>query len=244
MGCDIHLTVEQRGDDGVWRRVLPSQGLGCKWCQETRLIDKDGELGAYDKMRERECWECGRQYPAFAVLANVRNGYGFGGIETGEAITPVAEPRGLPEDVSAEVRALYDDESYNDADPKFWLGDHSWSWVTLRELEDYNADAGQNRCGVIAWEDWLEWDGGRPKEWSGAIVGPGIVTLSVSEAVAMLESGGPPEGIRPYVNVWWEEPVRESASLLFDPEKGLVARLQKAKLGTSDNVRLVFGFDS
>ena len=45
-----------------------------------------------------------RNYWAFAVLADVRNGYGFAGIDKGDPITPISEPRGLPEDLSDELR--------------------------------------------------------------------------------------------------------------------------------------------
>ena len=34
----------------------------------------------------------------FAALADVRNGYGFAGVPTHEAIKPISEARGLPED--------------------------------------------------------------------------------------------------------------------------------------------------
>ena len=41
-----------------------------------------------------------RNYRAFAVLADVRNGYGFAGFSTGDAVIPISEPRGLPDDMS------------------------------------------------------------------------------------------------------------------------------------------------
>ena len=39
----------------------------------------------------------------FAILAGVRNGYGFAGCDTGDGFRPIAPPRGLPGDVSPEV---------------------------------------------------------------------------------------------------------------------------------------------
>lgn len=95
---------------------------------------------------------CSRHYGIFAALADVRNGYG---------ITPISQPRGLPSDVSYEVRGdnhLYVVETQGDGcvDPKTaaeyvasgyskymdeyrthvthpdW---HSHSWCTADELE-------------------------------------------------------------------------------------------------------------
>ncbi len=58
-----------------------------------------------------------RDYRVFAKLANVRN--------FAKVIEPIAEPRGLPSDISYEMKELYEK----------WEGDaHSMSWVTAREL--------------------------------------------------------------------------------------------------------------
>lgn len=61
-----------------------------------------------------------RSYGMYGFLANVRN-Y--------SAVPPLAEPRGIPED------APPDDEE------GIWLGDHSFSWLSLEELLAFNYDA-------------------------------------------------------------------------------------------------------
>jgi len=61
-----------------------------------------------------------RNYNMFSLLAGVRN-YGI--------IKPMAEPRGLPDDVSIEVYEKHREES-GDA--------HSESYLTLRELVEYD----------------------------------------------------------------------------------------------------------
>lgn len=67
-----------------------------------------------------------RDYDVFAVLANVRNGYGFAGVETGEGYVPLDMPRGLPKDVTPEVREESDS----------WGADgHSHSHFTLAEID-------------------------------------------------------------------------------------------------------------
>ncbi|MEU8543769.1 hypothetical protein AB0C52_27900 [Streptomyces sp. NPDC048717] len=58
----------------------------------------------------------GRSYDAFGCLFGVRNRAGF---------RPLAQERGLPPDVSAEVRSCYED------DPDLY---HSASWIGWEEL--------------------------------------------------------------------------------------------------------------
>lgn len=108
MGCDIHDLVQVKRE-GKWKTVV---------------LDPVGSP---------------RNYYTFAMLAGVRNGS-----ET--KITPIAEPRGLPKDFGHEV----DDENYilppgnvdkREAflgdDAKFWLGDHSHTWLLLSEMKAY-----------------------------------------------------------------------------------------------------------
>ncbi len=47
-------------------------------------------------------WDEERHYQLFAVLAGVRNGYGFAGVPTGERVKPISSPRGLPKDFAYE----------------------------------------------------------------------------------------------------------------------------------------------
>jgi hypothetical protein len=62
-----------------------------------------------------------RQYGMYGFLANVRN-Y--------SDVPPISEPRGLPPDCTS-----------NDEDDSRWLGDHSYSWLSLAELLAFNYDA-------------------------------------------------------------------------------------------------------
>ena len=107
MGCDIHMYVETRKND-KWNKVGPT------WKMEY-----------WDGLSD-EPYE-GRNYRLFGLLANVRNGYGFAGCDTGNAITPIDMPRGLPADVSYQIQKISDN----------WGEDgHSHSWFTLKELLD------------------------------------------------------------------------------------------------------------
>ena len=83
-----------------------------------------------------------RSYGAFAFLAGVRN-Y--------SAITPISQPRGIPEDASEYVKEEHES----------WTCDaHSASWLSVAELAsfDYNAECEDRRCRVQL----------APNCWSGA----------------------------------------------------------------------------
>lgn len=69
-----------------------------------------------------------RSYSAFALLAGVRGG------------DPVIPPRGLPEDLSNETKLLMDQKG-------LYLGDHSFSWLTLEELD--RDDFSEDDCWLI-----------------------------------------------------------------------------------------------
>lgn len=163
-----------------------------------------------------------RNYRAFAVLANVRNGYGFGGFSTGDELQPISEPRGLPQDLSPELRAALEDDSNEDMSTydseDIWLGDEPYSWVTLRELLDYNLDAPVIVRGFVTKEE--------AQRYRDTGVTPRSYAASVWSNVENFE------------RMEWREPIRESA--------WLVPRLieEISGLGDPDMVRLVFGFDS
>ena len=75
-----------------------------------------------------------RSYNTFAMLADVRNGYGFAGCRTSTGFPVIHEQRGLPEDLKTnEDNGLLINKTDLDEEPMY-LGDHSFSWCTLAEL--------------------------------------------------------------------------------------------------------------
>lgn len=123
MGADIHLITQVRQPDGTWTDQAPvwtctaCKGTGkygdldrCLWCNST------GKCGNYDD----------RSYRVFSILADVRN-Y--------DDIEPIARPRGLPADFTLgdvdEDGEPVGGEKYHAG---VWMGDHSFSWLTLAEL--------------------------------------------------------------------------------------------------------------
>ena len=104
MGCDIYSYVEYRDkNSGKWNMVR--MYVPYRW--------KPDGLNLVEPYH-------GRNYELFSMLAGVR---GFA--------TPIAEPRGIPQDVSDGVR-----REYNSVED--WV--HTPSWLTLAELRVASKD--------------------------------------------------------------------------------------------------------
>ncbi|MFF8831298.1 hypothetical protein [Streptomyces sp. NPDC015131] len=169
-----------------------------------------------------------RNYRLFAALADVRNGAGFAGVKTHEPIEPIAAPRDWPKDFNLDstkgVTCGYDEEP--------WLGDHSFSWLSLPEVMDWKGwDQPLNECGYISRAEYESWDrvSPPPKGWSGGISGRNIV---------LAEDGVPPPPGWTHVRVYWTRPLRESCETFL-----AWTRYAAAKAGGYE-ARIVFGFDS
>src|SRR5262249_46209472 len=118
MGCDIHFYVEKQVN-GAWYSAD-------KWAPNEDAGDEGEPILA---LAYKNRFYSDRNYNLFGILANVRNGSGFAGCDTGDGFVPISEPRGIPDDVSKEVKAEADR----------WDGDgHSHSWLTVTELMAYD----------------------------------------------------------------------------------------------------------
>jgi hypothetical protein len=255
MGTDIHLYIERQADDGTWSRVQPAVWT-CPWCH--------GE-GAYKN--GHKCYFCegvgksakeyhNRNYDLFAMLADVRNGSGFAGCDTGDGFEILAKPRGLPADTSIRDTIVPDDEDYSERPDYVWLGDHSFSHCTLAEVLAYDYDRTTKHRGVVDAAEYSAWvEVGRkspPKSYSGGVMGLGVKTVDQSTMDHLIRSGvvktitktefGPPkseDGIAYYTTVEWEESYRDCAG------KSWFEFLEACKpLGDPERIRFVFGFDS
>lgn len=115
MGADIHMMAEKRSrytdESKEWQPVLAAIFESSYY--------RDGEqLSDWNAPYTFQPYE-DRNYRLFSVLANVRNGDG---------LTPIAEPRGLPQDIHK-----FTDWYLEDVDPI----DHSATWLTLEEVMAY-----------------------------------------------------------------------------------------------------------
>jgi hypothetical protein len=254
MGTDIHFYTERRTATG-WESAD-------NW---TPYPYKDDEEGGPD---EWVSWDdqlyTSRNYDVFAILADVRNGRGFAGIDTGDGFVPIAEERGLPDDLSPRLKTFFDAHGV----------DHTPSWLTLAELLAYDWTQRTKKRGVVGPSEWAVFrEQGEPRSYSGDVQGGGVrhftperfeeVWQQVRAEFSLPEqrwashhlkggSWGEPEvspelrrfreiigSDQPYCRVEWEVPYYRAARDFF----GTVIP-QLLRLGAPDDVRIVFYFDS
>jgi hypothetical protein len=141
MGCDIHIHVEYKRNIGGVEKWL---------CGDYFKINPYNGYDEYEPDYNLVGLCDNRNYSRFAILANIRN-YGNNPY--------IDEPRGLPDDVTAEVKE--DSENWG-------IDGHSHSYFTLRELIDYqeNIEPLKHR-GMISpdAQKALDEDGILPDSW-------------------------------------------------------------------------------
>jgi hypothetical protein len=212
MGCDIHILAEVRVD-GKWQKV-GSVFVSDYSFEKGKLVD-----APYS----------GRNYDLFAILANVRNGYGFAGCDTGDGFNPISTPRGLPDDVSPEMKK-YSNE--------YGIDGHSHSWLTLRELIDFDWNQTTKQRGWVDSKEFLEWKiKGKPGSWSGGVSGGSVRHITWQEMDERIEKRK--STVDFYCSVEWEETYRESCPTFI---RKTIPALRK--LGEPENIRIVFFFDN
>lgn len=141
MGCDIHLYVE-------YKRTVngKEQWLNGDYFKSNPYHKDEGER-EYEKVK----LDHGRNYQLFSTLAGVR--------DYTEKVTPVSEPKGIPEDASEFVRE----------ENERWQGDgHTHSWLTLAEMREYQKQKPvMHYTGLLAPIDLIAFDttGKTPNSW-------------------------------------------------------------------------------
>lgn len=232
MGTDIHFYVERRETaESPWT-----------WVDEPR----EHPVYGYTTV---DHYYSDRSYDTFAILADVRNGRGFAGIKTGEGFVPVSPPRGLPTDMSRELSDYLAHEL-----------EHTPSWLTLAELLAFDWTQESKKQGVVDVAQWYRWrTRGKPEEWCGETWGQGLVNLdsAVVEAAFKSRFGDErwlaPEQVsefdsslctahaasRVVTTVQWGVKYYEAAAGLWS---STIPRM--LRLGSPENVRCVFHFDS
>lgn len=234
MGCDIHLYVEKRVD-GKWVSAD-------EWFE-----DGPGTLSVYKwgpgLTRLAGPMYSDRNYDLFAMLANVRNGHGFAGVDTGNGFVPIHDQRGLPDDVSENVFKSWKD----------WDSDgHSTSWATVKELLEYDWTRTTKKRGWVSPKEFARWAlDGRPQSWSGSVGGGGIKHLTNDEMMSEITGGAKltwshfrglgKEGMfaTSYTQVEWETSYAEQAGSFLN-----ITMPKLWRLGAPEDVRIVYWFDN
>jgi len=279
MGCDIHVYLEKRlfsyndekRKNGVWINAD-------KWQRDTnydlyKVTDPESVLDEYGGTPTIiKGWEIpyedriynGRNYDLFAILANVRNGRGFAGIETGEGFNPIAIPKGVPDDCSDVTRACLG---------SYGTDGHSHSWFTLKELLDFDWE-GQSTVffGAVDEKDYKTFkENGIPNSWFGVMAGTpwnnNIIMIS-NEEMEKLISGekdrevytdieGNDQPIRYITKIKWGKTYAQSCQSFIDntiPKLKLMVREFNTEenkrqspmdqVQTAEDIRICFFFDN
>ena len=131
MGCDIHIIAEYRHTTDPWLiniepafENLDYQNMRCHPNEVWYTENESRFLARPDR---------GRNYTRFYILAGVRDG----------EYKPISDPKGLPEDVSVKTAGCVVED---------YFGDHSFSWLTLGEMEVYceeNPDAAPHIQDIV-----------------------------------------------------------------------------------------------
>lgn len=233
MGCDIHLTAERR--------------VNGQWLNDDLHVE-DGYI--QNRPAHNDRLYSGRNYDLFAILANVRNGHGFAGVDTGDGFNPIASPRGVPDDAS---------QLYRDWVAEWGGNGHSHSWFIVSELLAYDWTQVTTKRGVLdSLHELARWKlFGAPEAWSGSISGHNITHHVVDDA-ALAQLNGLVNGDwwklfhankeaeekvhatfggRPVFRVSWTTPYYRAASSFLSETMPRLWRM-----GQPDDVRILFFF--
>lgn len=189
MGCDIHMWAEVK-------KKYPNPKVKPQWEVVGRVFKND----YFNNKEVPTLFEDGysfgepytehpyrnRNYNLFSILADVRNGYGFAGVDTGDGFKPISKPKGVPKNCS---------EFYKKQVEEWGVDGHSHSYFSLKELKDYNwYEQKTIHRGLVNPKEYKHWlkKKGRPREWC---------------------SGTSDETYKP---VMWEETYYESAKDFVD----------------------------
>lgn len=207
-------------------------------------VKKDGD---WKTVREIEH---NRNYDTFAILANIRNGRGFAGSDTGDSLPFIQEDRGFPKDFS-----IYEDEyhspsgltEYTPNSDQIWMGDHSHGWVTLKEvcefIEKYKNNTILKRAIVKEYEHKrLLKTGERPNRSYFAENNTKTEVLTQKEYQFLSSLGSLPEKKEIFVQHEWSEDLLEAT---YIPQIKLdMDNISEEYEVDQNDVRMVFGFDS
>lgn len=231
MGCDIHMYVEKK-IDGKWQFLPPPERELWKNQDGTSYMGAD--------------WYWGRNYSLFAMLADVRNGYGFAGVDRGEKVAPIDFPRGVPSDASPEYLEIVEE---------WGIDGHSHQYFTLAELEvvDWMGESITHRGWVGPTEFARFKRDGKPLTWSGGVSGGNVKHVSNEGMQALIDAGTVTPDLSDedtfwennpssyYTQVEWTEPW---AATLGAEWFDFLDRLRELSEGDAESVRAVFFFDN
>lgn len=174
-----------------------------------------------------------RCYSLFSILANVRNGYGCAGVDTGDSLNVIAEPRGLPEDTSEEVRvevAEWEDDG------------HTFSWLFLDELLFFDWTQEATKRGYLSmleYDRWSQYHEMPPKEYCALVAGPEVEFISNTLADSIVAGRNGDEFPHTYTQLEWKQTYYSLCDRFWAEIMPILIHEQN-----KGNVRIVFWFDN
>lgn len=220
MGCDIHCQVEKKNGE-LWEKI---SGFKSDYYQEGH------EYFGKDEFKSADSPIDGRNYDLFALLADVRNGRGFAGCITGDPIVPISQPKGLPVDVSEEIKK----ES-----AEWGIDGHSHSWLTVKEISGYETTTKKVHRGFVDVETYIKWKEEKtlyPHSWCG---GTSQKKVPEQDMVNIYKTTGD-KNICAAVS--WETTVKDDMKWFF--EDGLLQLIARCDESDFSDIRIVFWFDN
>lgn len=249
MGTDVHMWAEIRNRASSRIEADKRQAFESRWHTVGSLFDNpwykldripilySGD-GCYEPFAPKTFHPyTDRNYDMFAMLADVRNGRGFAGVDTGDGFVPIAEPRGFPLDMSDFMQ----EESKK--------VEHTPSWLSLDELNAYNWEQTTKHRGWVNPPEYKEFLAeGKPSYCAGSVSGAGIEHVSTEEMDKFLAANPDlslehdPFRWKIYTLVEWEEYYRESAGRFYTETLPKLREIRA--LESVLDLRIVFWFDS
>lgn len=233
MGCDIHMFAEVRNSEGGWDKVDKIFDSTYYRPDEKTETLEDGYI--WNDPKTDEPYE-GRNYVLFAILADVRNGYGFAGVRTHDPVVPLFAGRGIPSDASAEYKQIVED----------WdIDGHSHTYATLAELQavDWHGIV-IKQSGYLSIKEYERIRGTDllPEYWCGDTSSKKMTAQAYENnfrgRIEASDQGT--EYFSPiYIYCEWVEPLMRSAEEFVEES---IPQLEK--LGKPEDVRVVFFFDN
>lgn len=222
MDTDIHMVAEIR-KNGIWKTMLDNIFTEYK---NTSFETETCVPYSY------------RTYDVFAILADVRNGTGFAGVKTGERFNVISKLKGYPKDMNETSKTFVGDE---------WGGHHSASYLTLKEIFDFDWDQLHRGYGCLTEIEYKEsiMQGKHPECWCGDASGPDLITLSEENMVDLIQGKYKREKEKRYQTKCFFPPeTYAECAEYFLENMNIFKKYVLAKGGTLEDGRIIFDFDN
>lgn len=243
MGTDIHLQVERYNEETkTWidinKEALPYRGtLDGLWGnsddkpKRTEQEIQDMIFEYWNNNPENRC------YMVFSLLANVRNGYGFAGVETYKPIEPIDHLRGFPSNTAF-------DEVFDEAEE--WC--HSFTYYSMKELLEHTGwGEDVHNSGYVSYNAWREYIESKatdspmpcPGDYCGDVNGGGIEKYSMDD----FDNLDPHNADKMYIKAKWTEPSPLKQTSFWSWLNSELMNKLADKYG-ADNIRINMYFDN